>query len=455
MPLELRFPAVLKNVASYPEVRSGVAVAAHPGVAELFELAGLNAANPLGGWIRPGMQVLIKPNWVRHAAEGWSEIHALVTHPSIIAATVDAVASALRNPDGSYAGRIILADAPLQSAKFELLMEQCGVAELMKSWHERGIPIELRDLRKIVASVDDASGIVETTEERLGDPSGDTIVDLGSTSRLEALTARGDRFGVSNYDSDTTSEHHRAGVHRYRIANSLLDADVIVNLPKWKTHVKTGVTGALKNFIGINCDKAFLPHFRVGPPRKGGDEYPDSMTGALLARLRPWIERVMPVDWIRSARKSLLSSNRRSQTPLIFGGAWPGNDTLWRTIHDMVWIATWLGKGGVRRESPRTILSILDAVVAGEGDGPLRPEAAAMGCLLLGTDPGVLDVVACALSGLDWKLVPMLAHLIDPEASPITAMRDDMALPGAITRLRAPASWARQLQKEIEQNVAA
>jgi uncharacterized protein (DUF362 family) len=455
MPLELRFPAVLKNVASYPEIRNGAAVAAHPGVAELFQVAGLDAANPLGQWIQPGMQVLIKPNWVRHAAEGWSEIHALVTHPSIIAATVEAVAKALRTPDGSYAGRIVLADAPLQSARFDLLMQQCGVDELLKLWRKQGIPIELRDLRKIVASVDDASGIVETTEERQGDPSGDTIVDLGSSSRLEALTANNDRFGVSNYDSDTTSQHHRSGVHRYRIANSLLDADVIVNLPKWKTHVKTGVTGALKNFIGINCDKAFLPHFRVGPPRKGGDEYPDSVPGALLACLRPWLERVMPVKWIRSARKSLLSPNRSTQSPLIFGGAWPGNDTLWRTIHDMVWIATWLGRGGEKREQPRTIVSILDAIVAGEGDGPLRPEAAAMGCLLLGTDAGMLDIVASALSGLDWKVIPMLSHLTDPEARQITLASDDMELPEAIVRLRAPASWARQLQKEIEQNVAA
>ncbi|MCX6610994.1 MAG: DUF362 domain-containing protein, partial [Acidobacteria bacterium] len=285
-------------------------------------------------------------------------------------------------------------------------------------------------------------GVVLSSREAPGDASGDTEVDLGSQSRLEELLVDGQHFGVSNYDSSTTSSHHHLGVHRYRIANSLLESDVVINLPKWKTHVKTGVTGALKNFIGINCDKAYLPHFRVGPPCRGGDEYPDSFAGDLLARLRPWFERVMPGDVIRSARKSLLASKQKSRAPLVFGGAWPGNDTLWRTIHDMVFIARWLGPNGVKLSSPRPILTLLDAIVAGEGDGPLRPEPRDMGCLLFGTDPAQIDVFATALSGFDWRQIPALVHLTDPAAAAITQFNPSAQLPRPELLLKPPAAWA-------------
>src|ERR1022692_1434372 len=50
------------------------------------------------------------------------------------------------------------------------------------------------------------------------------------------------------------------GAHRYAVGNTVLSADVILNVPKLKTHMKTGMTGALKNFVGIVGSKDFLPH---------------------------------------------------------------------------------------------------------------------------------------------------------------------------------------------------
>jgi len=452
---DLREPVVLSGLSTYPCIQANGLTAAHPAVEELLLQAGLDSANPFAPWIRPGMRVLVKPNWVRHAAEGWSDIDSLVTHTSIVRPIVELAARALRNGAGTYSGEILLADAPLQSANFELTLAQCGLPSLLAHWRSEGLPVRLRDLRRVVAETDDTTGIVKSTHRAPGDPSGDTIVDLGSQSRLEALISEQERFGVSNYDSATTSDHHRLGTHRYRIANSMLDCDVVINLPKWKTHVKTGVTGALKNFIGVNCDKAYLPHYRLGSPKQGGDEYPDSMTGAWLARLRPWFERVMPEDWIRSARKSLIASNKRPINGFVFGGAWPGNDTLWRTIHDMVWIARWLGSNGVKRNSPRVILTLLDAIVAGQADGPLRPEPAQLGCLLLGLDPGRIDVTAAALSGFDWKSIPMLSHLQDREARSITSFDPLGALPEPRMQLTPPLTWAQNLAIKEKSLVAA
>ena len=455
MPLDLRVPMILRGLGPYPGLKPDLLTDPHAGVAALFAEAGLDPENPLGVWIRPGRRVLIKPHWVRHAAEEWSTIDSLVTHPSVLRPVVEYTARALRTAPGQYDGEIYLADAPLQSANFEWMLTQCGISPLLAHWRAQGLPVRLRDLRRIIADTDDSTGLVRSTRAAAGDPAGDTVVDLGNSSRLEPLMHRDERFGVSNYDSDITSSHHSPGIHRYRIANSLLDSDIVINLPKWKTHVKTGVTGALKNFIGVNCDKSYLPHFRLGSPRQGGDEYPDSMTGVWIARLRPLFERVMPGDWIRSARKSLLASRQKSSSPLIFGGAWPGNDTLWRTIHDMVFIARWLGPNGVKLSSPRPILTLLDAIVAGEGDGPLRPEPASLGCLLLGLDPGSIDIHAAALSGFDWRDIPTLAHLEDLESLAITSFNPHHPLPEVQLQLKPPGSWARTLDLKEHHNVAA
>ena len=448
-------PVLLRRLAQYPNLVADRVIDSHPGVAALLFESGLDADNPLGPWIQPGMRVLVKPNWVRHAADGWAAMEALTTHPSVIRPIVEYTARALRTKSGRYEGEIILADAPLQSTDFDRLLTQSALLPLMESWRGQGIPISVADLRCVISDTDESTGIVSSSRIVQGDPRGNTVVDLGMGSRLESLLAAGGRVGVSNYDCDTTTMHHCQGIHRYRIANSLLDCDVVINLPKWKTHVKTGVTGALKNFIGINCDKAYLPHFRVGSPRRGGDEYPDSFTGALLARMRPWLERVMPGGVIRTARKSLFSSVQRSGSPLIFGGAWPGNDTLWRTVHDMVFIARWLGKDGAKLSSPRPILTVLDAIVAGEGDGPLRPLPRDLNCLLFGTDPGQIDIHASALSGFDWRAIPLLTNLTGIEAASITRFDADSLLPETEMKLKPPQAWAKALSaKDIYHEAA-
>lgn len=452
MPPDIVRPAILRQQSAYPDspFRS------HPGVAVLFAAAGLDAANPFGPWIQPGMRVLIKPNWVRHAAEGWSSIDALVTHPTIINPVVEAVAAALRNRRGEVEGKIILGDAPLQSASFEMLLEQCQIPQWVERWNAQAIPVEVRDFRRVVASTDDSTGIVQGTKLNPGASGGFEVVNLGSRSRLEELSLRNAHFGVSNYDSETTSHCHRIGQHSYCLANPLLEADVIVNLPKWKTHVKTGITGALKNFIGVNCDKAYLPHFRPGSPRRGGDEFPDTLAGLHLNQIRPLLERVLPAGLIRNVRKTFFNPRNRLQAgQFIFGGAWPGNDTLWRTIHDINFIARWCAPGGVLRTTPRPILTLLDAITAGEGDGPLRPQPAPFGCLLFGTDPGYIDATAAALSGFDWRSIPMLLHLVDKEAALLTEFSANSELPAPERVLLPPTAWTNQILLDANSYAAA
>ena len=200
-----------------------------------------------------------------------------------------------------------------------------------------------------------------------------SLVDLGARSRLMCFGVNA-RFGVTDYCADNTNGNHR-GAHRYLVSNSVLSADVILNVPKLKTHMKTGMTGALKNFVGIIGSKDFLPHFRVGSPSAGGDEYPD----------RNWLSRAAsPVRELLQTRAPLWlwklarAGAQAASMPLIHGGGWHGNDTLWRTIHDLVDIARNYGVGGALRPQPRTILTLVDAIVAGEDCGPLEAASQAV-----------------------------------------------------------------------------
>ena len=42
------------------------------------------SANPLGRWIRPGMTVVVKPNWVKHEFGATVGRNVLFTHASLV-----------------------------------------------------------------------------------------------------------------------------------------------------------------------------------------------------------------------------------------------------------------------------------------------------------------------------------------------------------------------------------
>ena len=63
-----------------------------------------------------------------------------------------------------------------------------------------------------------------------------------------------------------------------KLPNSLLnkivlEADVIINIPKPKCHRLAGMTAALKNMVGVIYDKNSLPHRKIGSVEEGGDAY--------------------------------------------------------------------------------------------------------------------------------------------------------------------------------------
>lgn len=393
----------------------------YAGVREALHLAGLDSSNygsgkwnPLGEYIRPGMRVLIKPNLVMHDNPSGSGTDCLYTHPSVIAAVIDYVVIALGGE-----GSIIVADAPMQSCNFEELVKQSGLGELIDWYREQGVDIALRDMRGL-KSVATRAGLRQSViNGALG-----KVIDLGHASSFEGLPAeRIESLRITNYDPAELKKHHTPDKHEYYISTSLLEADVVVNLPKAKTHRKAGITGALKNMVGVNVRKEYLPHHANGSKAEGFDEYCVAsafkrMSDRLLDIRNAKIGKGGPYAHILS---NLLISGLRFFGKLASGdsyseGSWFGNDTIWRTVLDLNKIVFHADKEGVLREEPqRRMVSLCDMVTIGQGDGPLLPVPGFWHMLAFCDDPVVHDVAMARLMGTDESLIPTVHEALHYE----------------------------------------
>lgn len=131
-----------------------------------------------------------------------------------------------------------------------------------------------------------------------------------------------------------------SGRTKVAISSIALDADVIINLPKFKTHQQLGATFAVKNMFGCVCgkQKAFW-HFA-----KGG-------------KAADFCELLIEVY------KFL-----------------------------------------------RPSLTIIDAVTAMDGPGPINGRPRPLGFLIGGTDPVALEYVCAAIAGIEPDQLPIVAR---------------------------------------------
>ncbi|MCK4816366.1 DUF362 domain-containing protein, partial [bacterium] len=268
-------------------------------VREVFNILGMdsknfgsNKWNPLSEIIKPGQTVLIKPNLVMHEMGQQVGMNAMHTHGSLIRAVADYALIALNGN-----GKLIVADSPLQGADFEKLTRETGLSELRDWYRKNGIDcFDFWDLRKEWAQLSTCGGMTVKRIPLKGDPLGYCLVNLGKNSALEIVTTPETRFGITGYQDTTLLNNHQEGIHNYLVACSILEADVILNLPKLKTHMKTGLTACLKNLVGINGSKDFLPHYRLGSVDEGGDEFPDkNIANVLFKKVRDALNERSPL----------------------------------------------------------------------------------------------------------------------------------------------------------------
>lgn len=373
--------------------------------------------NPLGYAIRPGDTVLIKPNLVRDINTAESDydtgMQCLVTHPSVVRCIFDYVYIALKGK-----GKIIIADAPVQGCDYERLLEKTGYGRLFKffeSCSTSEIIIETADLRECI--MDCTKDVPEQINNR-NIQFGSTVVDLGKESYFHSVKKK-KGLRVTGYAGYDTISHHNQRKNEYCISNAALMADVIINVPKPKTHRIAGYTGALKNLIGVNARKEYLPHHTRGNSNNGGDEYECSHNAlrcinskvndyryAAIVKKRT---KVIPLlNWIgRLTGKKLdvYEKNRKKY------GMWYGNDTIWRTILDVNKIILYADKNGIMKdEVQRKIISIGDMIVCGEKEGPLQPDYKYVGGILFADNSVLFDLFVVKIMGFDYEKFKVLKN---------------------------------------------
>jgi uncharacterized protein (DUF362 family)/Pyruvate/2-oxoacid:ferredoxin oxidoreductase delta subunit len=160
-------------------------------------------------------------------------------------------------------------------------------------------------------------------------------------------------LGMEIADVDATSEIYYEGAKTFKridISKALYDFDIIVNLPKFKTHGFTYMSGAVKNLFGVipGLMKSRM-HLRC-PEKEGFSDWLLDLNGALLNGFDP----------------------------------------------------------------PKTFVHIMDAVVGQEGEGPgPAGTPREIGAVMCSEDPVALDWVSAKVVGFDIEKIQTITYGFD------------------------------------------
>ncbi|MCR9095928.1 MAG: DUF362 domain-containing protein [bacterium] len=382
--------------------------------------------NPIGDLARPGSRIVLKPNFIRHwnpASDGrGGTVDSVITHGAIVRAVAD-YAMIAAGPDGSVA----IAEAPQMDCDFPSIRRIVGLDQIVGVYEDSiRRELEVIDLRREAVIYKD--GIIDERHPLPGDPAGYRAVDLGDRSFFTGSGLDPNRFRGADYDPGPTAEHHSGGRNAYLLSETVLSADLVINLPKLKTHKKTGVTLALKNLVGINGDKNWLPHHSLGSVSEGGDEFPqDSLIDRLRSRAteiaRPLLAKGKGLKIFQMARR-VETAARGDQ--FIRSGNWYGNRTTWRMCCDLNRCLYYSDKEGLHldHDGPvRTVLTLIDGVLAGQGEGPLAPADVPLGAVIASADPVAVDLAAIRLMGFDEQRLAVVRGPMEDEDARITGVR--------------------------------
>ena len=249
-------------------------------------------------------------------------------------------------------------------------MEFTGIRRLE---HKYDVLVSITDLRLLVCDNLANYGKRDKMISKTGDIAGNVEVNLGRKSLLYGIDPT--RFCGVFDERDETVASHTGETQLYTFSKSLYDADVYISIPKLKTHQKVGATLNLKGLVGSVTNKNQLVHWQVGYPEIHGDEYPSK---------EAW-----------EAAQTAKVTHR---------GSWPGNDTIWRMVVDLY-------QAMQMRE--RKYLSVIDGVIAGEGQGPFCPTSKNANTLIAGEDLLTVDVAAARYMGLDSLKIKYLGYFIN------------------------------------------
>jgi uncharacterized protein (DUF362 family) len=404
-----------------PEI-GGATTSAEVALSQLFhtwrldpERYGTPAWNPLAALITAGSRIVIKPNWVFHENQRGAGLDCLITHSSIIEGVAKYVG--LTNP-----AQLIIGDAPIQGCDFEQLRRLAGIDKMADRLRQRRLQFRITDFRRTICT---GNSLGHQRSEGVRDVENFVLFDLKQDSLLESLSDDADKFRVTMYNPDLLHRTHGAGRHRYLIAKEVIDANVVINLPKLKSHRKACVTGALKNLVGINGNKEYLPHHRKGGSESGGDCYVGRSGWKQAAedwrdvanRRPPGVSQAV-FSWMAGTAERIAAKLGADEN---LEGSWYGNDTIWRTCLDLQRIVRYGKLDGSLAPTPqRTVISITDAIIGGEGEGPLGNTPVSSGFVAGALNTAAAEWVHARLMGFDPEKIPLIREAFGSFRYPLT-----------------------------------
>ena len=416
------------------------------------------------------------------------------TNPSIVRVVIDYSWKALKGK-----GKIIVADAPSSETDFDTLIEKTGYKEMIDELNNRGINVSLCDYRAVKTVVDDGIWIGE--QKNVSKTVKPVLVNLGKNS---CFYGEKKKYHGGGYDIKLTTRHHTGKTQEYCVAGEVLGADVVISIPKLKTHRKAGVTCCLKNLVGINCDKDYLPHFAMGAANMGGDEMPEISKGhIIIMRIYNWIrENIIAYTWkyiggisakflgkIRK-RKTLRKSSKNNQNFIaekdnlessyssenkstetnaswlhtklsgqsISSGAWQGNETITKMIIDLNRIFMYCDRDGVLHDNlQRKIFYVVDGVYGGMGNGPIAATPVHTGVIACGYNGALVDTSILKSFNIDPSVIPLYKRaynndwLWNGSDGDVVFNGKDLSEAKCDEKLKAPDNWNFIKQKIISE----
>ena len=373
--------------------------------------------------VKPGDKLVIKPNWVmeshKYRPDEWEYV---ITHPMTISAVLHKI---LRKLSGS--GRISIIDGPMTEASFDRLISHYPVDEWKQLANHNGVDLEIIDLRDHEWVM--KNDVIIERKSLTGDPRGEVLFNLQSNIS-EFFCHRKSKRGYygADYDRNETNRAHDGHNNRYSISRTVIESDVFINIPKLKTHRLAGITCCLKNLVGINTYKNYLPHYTEGEPGESGDQFPcgnitSKLEGSIVALLKQYILATPLLARHLTHLNTLGKKIFGDSDKIIRNGSWFGNDTIWRMILDLNKVLLYGNPDGTMRQDninqAKRYIGIVDAVLAGEGEGPLSPDPFALGRLICGTNPVAIDAVCSTIMGFDYLKIPTIARAFEVRHFPI------------------------------------
>lgn len=424
------------------------------------ENIGTKEWSPFKELICPGDVVIIKPNMVIAPKNKMAQEY-VTTHASVIRPIIDYVWKALQEK-----GEIIIGDAPQAETDFEEVIRNTGIKEMIEVLKKRGVNVRCCDFRDLKVEMKNGIWIKEVPV--LSHPES-TVINLAEKSLFYDDSGKKIMYCGGGYDVEKTRLHHNGKIQEYKVSDMILKANVVISMPKMKTHKKAGITCCMKNLVGINVDKDFLPHYTMGDGRDGGDEMPIiSNPRRYFVKCINYIkQKVLYKHWrsiggFLSKFIGIIDKNTSDNDELysknaaknvfskitgrdIFQGAWSGNDTIWKMILDLNRIFLYADRNGELHDVPvRKVFYVVDGIICGAGDGPMEPIPVETGFVAVGDNAYDVDISLLELFNIDYSKIPLYRNAYEQKGWLVPYVNSEKYIEHESPfdkKLKAPTGW--------------